>query len=304
MPRAFAPAPRWSSEELLASRIHASNLFVEGRRSEGPRAYEVVFRAAELEVRELFGATNDLLAFTGAVFEARKSRIEAARYLAGPPISADDLRTLVGDKLGKRTLEADVAQAVADAIRLVFDPVRFPWLTSRLPPSEAQRDAAVNWTSGLLAVERFRTSRRTTASRQQEDVVADALRRASYEQVARGRVGPVSALDQLVRGTFTRETKVAGVKCDVPVRLHDGRLLAVECKVSNSGVNSWKRLVRETGGKAERWQHAFGAQVLTAAVLAGIYDLPVLLTAQDLHGVTLFWQHDLMPFEDFVDGAR
>ena len=42
---------------------------------------------------------------------------------------------------------------------------------------------------------------------------------------------------------------VYGAKRDVPVRLRDGRLLAIECKVSNGAKNSWKRLNREIAGR-------------------------------------------------------
>jgi hypothetical protein len=96
-----------------------------------------------------------------------------------------------------------------------------------------------------------------------------------------------------------RTATFAGAKCDVPVRLHDGRLLAIECKISNGPKNSWKRLNREVGGKAERWRGHFGGQVVTAAVLAGMYDLSCLLAAQ-ADGVHVFWEQDLEPLKDFV----
>lgn len=110
-------------------------------------------------------------------------------------------------------------------------------------------------------------------------------------------------LDALARGGFSRERKVAGAKCDVPVRLHDGRLLAIECKISNGPKNSWKRLNREVGGKAERWRGHFGGQVLTAAVIAGMFDLSCLRAAQ-ADGVHVFWEHDLEPLKDFVVSTR
>lgn len=82
--------------------------------------------------------------------------------------------------------------------------------------------------------------------------------------------------------------------------MRDGRLLALECKVSNSSINSVKRLNRETGDKARNWRSAFGRQVITGAVLAGVYKLGNLISAQDDPGIVIFWEHDLAPLRDFV----
>lgn len=90
----------------------------------------------------------------------------------------------------------------------------------------------------------------------------------------------------------------------MPVRLLDGRLLAIECKVSNSAINSVKRLLRETGNKAERWRDAFGQQALPAAVLSGVYRLGNLVEAQETLQITLFWEHDLDKLAAFVTAAR
>ena len=87
-------------------------------------------------------------------------------------------------------------------------------------------------------------------------------------------------------------------------RLRDGRLLALECKVSNGPKNSWKRLNREVGGKAERWRAAFGGQLVTGAVLAGVFDLSCLVAAQGDEGVAIYWEHDLTRLITFLSAAR
>jgi hypothetical protein len=110
----------------------------------------------------------------------------------------------------------------------------------------------------------------------------------------------IQNLDDLERGSFTREAMLARSKCDLPVRLHDGRLLAIECEVSNSALNSVKRLIRETGGKADVWRREFGKAVIPAAVLAGVFKLQSLLDAQREYGITIFWEHDLGPLRSFV----
>ena len=110
-------------------------------------------------------------------------------------------------------------------------------------------------------------------------------------------------LDDLPRGECTREVSLRGAKCDIAVRLHDGRLLALECKVSNSALNSVTRLVRETGGKAERWMIEFGRTVITGGVPSGVYNLTELMRAQDEQKVSLFWEHDLRALEGFIGAS-
>jgi hypothetical protein len=113
---------------------------------------------------------------------------------------------------------------------------------------------------------------------------------------------PITIVGGLAPGEYCREAAVVGVKCDVPVGLLDGRFLLIECKVSNSAVNSVKRLNRETVGKARQWRQAFGDRAIPAAVLAGVFKLPNLTDAQNA-GVALFWEHDLEPLASFLSDA-
>lgn len=107
-------------------------------------------------------------------------------------------------------------------------------------------------------------------------------------------------MGDISRGEFCAgESIVAGTKCDIPVGLRNGRLLLIECKVSNSDVNSVKRLNREVGGKAGHWRDVFGQQATTAAALAGVYKLRNLEEAQAA-GVMIFWEHDLEPLAEFL----
>jgi hypothetical protein len=71
-----------------------------------------------------------------------------------------------------------------------------------------------------------------------------------------------------------------------------------------SELNSVKRLLREVGGKARQWQASFGTQVLTSAILRGVYRADSVVEAQDDYGVSVFWEHDLAPLRSFVRRAR
>ncbi|HEY7066511.1 MAG TPA: XamI family restriction endonuclease [Chloroflexota bacterium] len=293
------PPPYWPPDRLEDDRQRAVARFIEERSREGTLAYKAAFDTNEPIVRRLFELTNDLRDFTGEVFRDRHDLIPAARFLGGPPVSDDDLKTLVGGRLGRR-FDADLARRVAEVLRAAWDPVRFPWLAEQRAPVDHERDAAIRWTAGIWAIERSRTGRRTESSRRQEQAVHAALQAEGYTLVQRRQ--PITVLDELERGTFCREVLLASQKADVPVRLRDGRLLALECKVSNSGVNSYKRLNHETGDKARTWRQAFGAQAVPGAVLAGVFTLANLASAQDNPGIALFWEHDLTPLRDFVAG--
>jgi len=75
--------------------------------------------------------------------------------------------------------------------------------------------------------------------------------------------------------------------------------MAIECKVSNSAVNSIKRLNNDAEAKAKSWRHDFGQQVVPTAVLSGVYDLINLRHAQDA-GLSLFWAHDLAKLIEWI----
>lgn len=291
--------PHWDDAQLEFDRAEATSDFVHERIEEGPAAYAAEFQELKPVVERLF-ATSDMLSAVQDAALDDSATVDAVRHLVAPPISADDLKTI----LEVLTSEADglaPKDALVEVALSALDPMRVPWLSQSRDPTEHELNAAIDWTAGVWAAERVRTARRMAPSRRQEDAVAAALVSAGFEEVP--RPSAIHVIDALDRGCFCREVEVAGTKSDVPVRLHDGRLLAIECKVSNSYTNSVKRLIRETGGKSARWRSAFGDQVVTAAVLAGVFKLKNLREAQDQHRITLFWEHDLAPLGEFVVGA-
>lgn len=290
----------WSRDELRAARNAAEDAFRVARQEEGPKAFYESYRLVEPEIRSVLKETGDLRDLSGNLFIDKPDAWHTLRYFCAPPISEEDLWTLVGRKF--RLVPPDVADDTAEALKTVFDHVRLPWLDDDRAPTVTEREAAVMATTSLLAHERLKTMRRGSASKKQEDAVAEALLGIGLTQD--DNRDPILVLDKLHRGSFSRERKVDGAKCDVPVRLYDGRLLALECKVSNGPKNSWKRLHREVGGKSERWRQEFGGQVVTGAVLAGVYDLSCVESSQEQHSVFIFWQQDLAPLLRFVKSTK
>jgi hypothetical protein len=292
---------KWTRDELRLARDIAENRFVLERKGEGPSAFYAEWDRADRSVRLAMTATNDLTSVTGVALLTSPTELwQVLRYFCAPPISEEDLWTLVGKKF--KSVPADMADKTAVALTSVIDIRRFPWFGKARGPTPAEREAALIATTLLLAHEAVKTVRRGRASKKQEDAVAEAMKAAglSFDPER----SPITVMDHLGRGHYSRERKVDGAKCDIPVRLYDGRLLALECKVSNGPKNSWKRLHREAGGKAERWKMEFGAQVITGAVLAGVYDLSCVVKAQDDQNVFIFWEHDLRSLADFVSSAK
>lgn len=293
----MSPVPqRWSNDELQVDRDLAEKRFIAERQGEGPAAFYGVWDKVEPQVRAALEATKNLREIDSAAFIASKQLWQILRYVCAPRVSEEDLWTLVGKKF--KTVPAAFADNTAKTISALIDAKRFPWVAANREPTALELEASVLATTTLLAHEALNTSRRGSASKSQEEQVSEVLTAAGLElDVSRK---PMPALDELARGRFSRERKVGGAKCDVPIRLNDGRLLALECKVSNGPKNSWKRLQREIGGKADTWKQSYGTQVITGAVLAGVFDLKCLVDAQNRQNVVLFWQHDLKPLVEFV----
>jgi hypothetical protein len=105
-------------------------------------------------------------------------------------------------------------------------------------------------------------------------------------------------------GEFCGESKLGDTKADFVVRLHDRRIMPIECKVSNSSTNSFKRVVHEAAGKASKWLGQFGRRtIVPTAVLSGVFDPRNLQTAQ-MEGLSLVWAFRLSDLSDFVRAAR
>lgn len=291
--------PSWPEEALREERDRAEKLFILERQGEGPAAFYITWDQSEPEIRTAFAHTDNLRQIDGSRLVAEKRLWQILRYVCAPRVSEEDLWTLVGKKF--KNVPQQFSDATAHTLSSLIDMKRFPWVAANRQPTDAELHAAVMATTTLLAHETLSTRRRGSASKYQEAQVSETLVAAGLKLDPSRR--PVAALDEIPRGQFSRERKVGGAKCDVPIRLHDGRLLALECKVSNGPKNSWKRLQREVGGKADTWKQSYGSQVVTGAVLAGVFDLKCLVDAQNRQNVVLFWQHDLKPLIQFIEGS-
>ena len=295
--------PPWTQQQLDEDRGKAMEVFRKRRTEEPIEAYLDAFDQYQGVLEELLEATVDLTADAETLVDivSEPKLLEAFRYLAGPPISEDDLKVLAEAVLTPSRLKKNRAMAkrVADVVIHGLDPRRFPWVVGGRDPSEAERRAAVLASAALLATRRLEAIRRNLEKRRQEDAVKKALRDAGLEEVETRKITVLNRAPQ--PGAFCGESLLGDRKADIVVGLSDGRTLPIECKVSNSATNSVKRLKNDAAVKAVSWRRQFGEnQVVPTAVLSGVYKLHNLTSAQS-SGLNLFWAHDLPQLIDWIN---
>jgi hypothetical protein len=295
--------PVWTREQLEIDRLKAIAIFRTERMEEPLEDYLEAFDEYQGHIEELLETTVDLAQLEGSALDVLTDPhlLAAFRYLAAPPISEDDLTVLAeAPSLAKGRLQTrpeDVRRLI-EVVRLVLDRRRFSWVVENREPTEAERGAAVMASAALMAASRVQTNRRTLGKKQQEALVTKALKDLGLTEVAAREIPNVSHAP--APGEFCGESVLGTRKGDIIVTLWDHRIMPIECKVSNSSLNSVKRLNNDAAVKAVSWKRDFGLrQVVPSAVLGGVYNLHNLLDAQD-RGLSLFWAHDLAPLTAWI----
>ena len=252
---ALIDPPRWSQEELERERSRAVGIFRDERLTEPVERYLQSFDDDASSVERLMRESDDLQTLRDVAQDVLGDAdlLEAVRYLAGPPVSADDLMELAETRLTASRLRDDQAAArrVVETVLDMLDRRRFTWVAENREPTEHERSAAAMASAALMASQRVRTNRANTAKTDQEALVRSHLASAGLTEVATREV--LTPADAPRRGEFCAECSVAGRKADVVVGLHDGRVMPIECKVSNSSTNSVKRLNNDAAAKAAEW---------------------------------------------------
>ena len=301
------PPPLWTPEEFERDRTHAIGLFRRIRLEEPLEAYLDLFDRYQGVFEELMETTVDLtdIRNNGLQVLTDDKLMEAFRYLAGPPISKDDLTTLAETaSITKKRLREDdeLVKRVIDLVLIALDRRRFAWVTESRDPAEHEKTAAVIASAALIATQRLGTSRRHESKRNQEKEIEDALLHVGFKKVPTRSVQTLTQAPGL--GEFCGESMFGTRKADFLIRLWDQRVMALECKVSNSSLNSVKRLNNDAAAKAEVWRRDFGeTQVVSAAVISGVFKLGRLEEAQR-RGLTVFWAHSLGGMVDWVERTR
>ena len=299
--------PVWTPAQLKEGSTASIEVFRKRRIEEPLEEYLDAFDRYQSVVEELLESTVDLNQLDAQLIEVvtDPKLLEALRYLAGPPISLDDLKIVADvEVVTPARLKGDLAMAksIVEIIRNGLDRRRFPWVTAGREPTESERHAAVMASAALMATRRLETSRRTLEKGRQEEEVMAALEVAGLHRVHTRRIQVLG--DGPHPGTFCAESMLGQRKADIIVGLWDRRIMAIECKVSNSSTNSVKRLNNDAAAKAEAWRAAFGTvQIVSAAVLSGVYKVRNLEDAQR-RGLTIFWSHDIPELINWIAATK
>ncbi|MDR2722687.1 MAG: XamI family restriction endonuclease [Cellulomonadaceae bacterium] len=292
---------QWSDEELVEDRRIAVGHFRDARTTEPLDVYLGFFDEASTTFADILDASNDLLDAEEAVeyLLLDTFRQDLCRYIASPPLSADDLKTLADTSLSPGVLRNNPG-AMADVMGSILpglDRQRFPWLVQKRSPTDQERHTAIVATAAMYAMRKTETARRSSG-RVLEESIRKYLTSIGFMEVKPASIANSSQGPAL--GEFCGETSVVGGKADIVIRMSDGRLMPIECKVSNSETNSYKRLIHDCGEKSQTWVKELGpANCVPVAALSGVYSLGNLRKAQTM-GLTIIWAHNLDPLQGLL----
>lgn len=301
------PPPRWTVKEFADEIAKATAIFKEERITEPLEIYSDYFDDYRSAVEDLLEASTDLSRLDGVDdnFITDDDRRYALRYLSSPSISDHDLQVLSdADSFSRTALKnsPEFRGRIVDTVMAGLDRWRFPWVTEGREPTEAEKQTAVIATTALIASSRAQTFRRTSSKKAQEELTANTLKSIGFIEVPAREIKNLRNAPK--PGEFCHESSLGGSKADIIAGLYDDRTLAIECKVSNSALNSVKRVNREAAAKATGWVRKFGTeQVIPAAVISGVFKTHKLLEAQD-DDLTIFWAHDLEKMAIFIESTR
>lgn len=234
---------------------------------------------------------------------ASKNVFDALRYLAGPPISFDDLGVLVtrgNARISKTNIQKDpdLAVAVFKMILQLVDHGRFPWIASSRKPQIRELKSAIKATASLHASQAMQTERRAYG-KVVEGLLITNLTNFGYTKAKPKTKELKLPADFPAPATFFGECSLHGRRADLVIGLHDGRIVAVESKDSSSVVNSVKRVLNDTAAKARLWHSKLGDVAIPVALLSGVFGLENLIEAQK-QGLFLVWSHNLDDFTNWL----
>lgn len=249
------------------------------------------------KLQEAFGQgrLEDVIATSGGV-------TEMLRQLTAPPLSQDQFKLLCpawskSSEKNDKPVKSLVARQVAEVVRRWIDPRIIEGLNA---------DRLAEVAAGplyILARQKYETDRRTQASRQQEAAVIALLDGLGYAKSDSRQIDQPWTVGEgryMHKTTFCGATK-STAEVDIAVGLPGGRLLAIECKVSNDATNSIKR-VNDVLKKRESWEKGYGRVLTTGAVLSGVIANKDVLRLSSA-GVCVFFSHDLTSLNQYLSTA-
>jgi hypothetical protein len=299
----------WTDQELADQARVALEEFVDRRLAEPSGKYLTHIAARRRALMRLFKALSGVDPNKPDAATVRQILLDdellaALRYVAGPPVSEDDLGVLVTrdikglSKSGLRQ-DPDLPGKVLQLICQLADPYRFPWLADRRRPSSHELRTAIRSTMTLHAAQTLATERRghgKVVEKRLETRLVD-LGFAKAKSPNKAKIN--APVHYPSYPSFYGECTVHGRKVDLFIALPDGRMIAVEAKDSSSGLNSVKRILNDTAAKARHFTSHAGKNIITVGLLSGVFKVDSLKAAQNAD-LYLVWSHDLDGFVEWI----
>ncbi len=300
---------QWTEQEILADVKTGADAFRNRRMAESQHRLEGIRAQIEAACRKTLPVLHtitgpDVDRETLADILKNPETNLILRCIGTPPISADDLKTLAMDSVSQTAVRNNqvLADKVGEILCGIRDFKRFPWLQEGRVPTEEELARAELATATLAAAGKILTQRRTDERAELEKQVHDLLGMHFVEIPARTIVNIRNGAP--LPGQFMRNALIGKHGVDAIVGLHDYRVLCIECKASNSEINSRKRLNKEVGSVSESSLSVFGnGNVVTAAVIRGVFKADYIQEAQEV-GIAIFWAHRLVDMLSFIDSTR
>lgn len=190
---------KWTIEEITADAAKARDLFRTRRLGESKEQYLQAFLVLET-------ANTDITPRLAKVFSdpvnpeliasllKDDDLLTALRYLCAPPISKDDLETLIGNKLAwtQVSQSQERAKAIRDVIVAVLDPKRFPWIIEKRAATRMEIEKAILASTVAASSQRVQTIRRGDERTTLQDAVARVLLDAGFIKAKKS--GPIKNL--------------------------------------------------------------------------------------------------------------
>ncbi|MEK6803274.1 MAG: XamI family restriction endonuclease [Nitrospirota bacterium] len=306
-------AKHWSDAQIEKDAKLAKEIFRQKRFQEPKERYLKAFEELEQANKKVIALLPQILADPVdpeliASLVQEEHLLTALRYLGAPPISTDDLRTMIDSTLAYTYIATnpDRAGMIRDVIRRILDPRRFPWIYENRAPTPIEEKAAVLASSVAASAQRTQTARRSDERDAVEGAAKAILISLRFQQVRSPRHGIQTLLggDAPKPGYFMVSCKVGDHNGDIVAGLYDGRILALECKASNSELNSRKRINKEVAVDAASWIRKFGEQnIVPAAAIQGLFKPKYLIEAQETP-VVFFWAHRLQDLQKFIRSTK
>jgi hypothetical protein len=302
------PARKWTEAEVIRDARIATEHFRRRRLGEPKERYLKAFAYLERANKALLGSLHRLGerpidASWVADILANEDLKTALRYIGAPPISEDDLKTLTGDSLAPTLVRKDASRAeqICEILVQIIDPKRFPWIYENRKPRGEEIKRAILASTVAAAAQRVQTSRRTDERDAVEGAVRGLLLGAGWKRIAAPREGVKNIRkDAPAPKEFMERVTLGANGADLVVGLRDHRILAIECKGSNSEINSRKRINKEVANDAQAWVRQFGEEtVVPAAAIQGVFKPSYILQAQEIP-VVFFWGHRLEDLKAFL----